>query len=305
MGLVAFEQLMGHAAQEAYAVGYFECWDLESLMAVLDAAEATRSPVLVGFSGIYLPHPARVRTEPGSVYAAMGLEACRRASVPAALVFNESPHLARVLQAIEEGYSLVMFSDEDLAPDDQMARVRQVVAAAHAAGCAVEGEVAALPGVGGDLEGVPDTAAMTGVDAAQEFVAQTGVNALAVNVGQMHLHGRRTVRLDLERLAELHAALDVPLVLHGASSVHAEDIRQAIAHGIRKINVSSVLKQAAFGATREAAAGIRDDDNPYEIIGSGLEKDVLMAGRVAMQREVEALMALFGSAGQADAFGTE
>jgi fructose/tagatose bisphosphate aldolase len=151
MALVAFDRLMAHAAQERYAVGYFECWNLESLMAVVDAAEATRSPVLLGFSGIYLPHPARIRSEPSSVYAALGLEVCHCATVPAVLVFNESSHLDRVLQAVDEGYGLVMFSDEGLSPEDQIAAVRRVVEAAHAAGCAVEGEAMALHGVGGDL----------------------------------------------------------------------------------------------------------------------------------------------------------
>jgi ketose-bisphosphate aldolase len=301
MPLVPFHELMGHARQEQYAVGYFECWNFESLMAVADAADATRSPMLVGFSGIYLPHPARVRTEPPGVYASLGLAVCRSASVPAALVFNESPHLDRVLGAVDEGYGLVMFSDGGLALDDQIAMVRQVVAAAHAAGCAVEGEAMALPGVGGDLAGIPNHAPLTEVEIARGFIAQTRIDAFAVNIGQMHFHGRRRVRLDLDRLAALDAALDVPLVLHGASSVHRQDIGKAVQLGIRKINVGSVLKQSYFEALREAAANLPDNYNPYEVIGSGLKNDVLMAGRLALQQKAEELMVLFGSAGKAEA----
>ena len=74
MTLVGFSDIMAHAEQGGYAVGYFECWNLESLLAVADAAEATRSPVLLGFSGLTLPHPARSRNDPLSAYAAMGLE---------------------------------------------------------------------------------------------------------------------------------------------------------------------------------------------------------------------------------------
>jgi fructose-bisphosphate aldolase class II len=300
MTVVSFHTLMGHAADGQYAVGYFECWNLESLMAVVDAAEATRSPVLAGFSGIYLPDPARLRSEPPGVYAAMGLEACRRASVPAGLVFNESPYLKRVLQAVDDGYGLVMFSDEDLSLEDQTAITRQVAEAAHAAGCAVEGEAMPLPGVGGDLQHLPAGVSLTDVDAARDFVARTEVDAFAVNIGQIHLHGRRKVQLDLERLSELDGALDVPLVLHGASSVHPDDIREAIRRGIRKINVGSVLKQTYFEAMRAAAVRVPDLYNPYEVIGSGLDKDVLMAGRVPLQETVEGLMQLFGSAGKAD-----
>jgi ketose-bisphosphate aldolase len=300
MTLTAFDELMRHAAQEQYAVGYFECWNLESLMAVADAAEASRSPVLMGFSGIYLPHPARVRSEPSSVYPALGLEVCRRMTVPATLVFNESPDLDRVLQAVDEGYGLVMFSDENLTLEDQIRSVQQVVEAAHEMGCAVEGEATALPGLGGDLGAKPEPSLMTEPDAARDFVARTGVDAFAVNIGQMHLHGRRQVRLDLARLVELDAALDVPLVLHGASSVHREDIQEAIEHGIRKINVGSILKQAALEAMRAAIVQASDEYNPYEVIGSGFENDVLMTGRLALQQQVEEFIGLFGSAGQAD-----
>ena len=151
MTLVKFGDLMKHAEQEGYAVGYFESWNLESLMAVADAAEATRSPVLLGFSGIYLQHPARVRRDPISAYAALGLEVCRQITVPAALVFNECPKLEQVLDAIDQGYNLVMFSDGSLPLEEQTARVRQVVEAAHQIGVAVEGEALTLPGVGGDL----------------------------------------------------------------------------------------------------------------------------------------------------------
>ena len=77
MTLKAFKEMMADAESGGYAVGYFESWDLESLLAVADAAEAARSPVLLGFSGIYLPHPDRVRRDPLAVYAALGLEVCR------------------------------------------------------------------------------------------------------------------------------------------------------------------------------------------------------------------------------------
>lgn len=302
MAFTPFNQLMAHARWQGYATGYFECWNLESALAVADAAEATRSPVLLGFSGIYLPHPARLRPEPAGLYAALGLEVCRHLSVPASLVFNESPYPERVLQAIREGYGLVMFSDEDLAPDEQIAQVREIAAAAHREGVAVEGEVMALPGIHGNLLEMETCTPLTEIEDAREFVRQTGVDAFAVNVGQMHLHGRQEVRLDLERLEELHQALDLPLVLHGASSVNRQDIVRAISLGICKINVSSILKQTYFEAMRAAAADTPEGYNPYEVLGSGLENDVLMAGRLALQRKVEELMQLFGSAGKADSF---
>jgi len=302
MTVVGFHELMAHAEQERYAVGYFECWNLESLMAAADAAESTRSPILLGFSGIYLPHPQRLRTEPPSVYAALGLEVCREIAVPAGVGFNESPHLEKVLEAVQQGYGLVMFSDEGLTEDEQVHMVRQAVEAAHRTGAAVEGEASALPGVGGDLDDEPDQVTLTDVQTALDFIDKTGVDAFAVSIGQMHLHGRREVHLDLERLGELHEAVDVPLVLHGASSVSRQDLAEAVQLGIRKINVGSTLKQAYFESLQAACRNVYEGYNPYEVIGSGLSEDVLMAGRVALQREVEELMFIFGSAGKADLF---
>ncbi|MCS6846225.1 MAG: class II fructose-bisphosphate aldolase [Anaerolineae bacterium] len=299
MPLVSFTDLMTAAAQDGYAVGYFESWNLESLMAVADAAEAMRSPVLLGFSGIYLPNPDRVVREPLSVYAAMGMEICRSLRAPACLVFNESPYIEAVREAIRLGFGLVMFSEEETSYDAQVAQVRSVVAEAGRSGVAVEGEPASLPGVGGELADVPDDLRLTDPNQACAFVEATGVQALAVNVGQAHLHGKREVRLDLAHLAKLRDAVAVPLVLHGATSVNRDDLRAAIALGIRKVNVGSLLKRTYFEAMRAACLRAGADYNPYEVLGSGKESDVLAQGRLAMRRAVEDLMRLFGSVNKA------
>jgi len=299
MPLVSFDDLMTAAGQGGYAVGYFECWDMTSLMAVADAAEAKRSPVLPGFSGLYLPHPERLVSEPLSVYAALGRAVCRALPVPAGLVYNESPDLESVLEAIDLGFSLVMFSDEKLDPAAQRERVSRVVEVAHGRGVAVEGEVRALANVGGALSGANDDARLTDPGEAAAFVEETGVDALAVNLGQMHLHGRRALPLDLVRLDRLAEQVKVPLVLHGASSIRRDDLVAAIDLGVRKINVGSLLKQVYFGALRQAIAATGESANPYEVIGSGLKEDVLVAGRLALQGAVMELMELFGSAGKA------
>ena len=299
MSLVSFQELMADAERGSYAVGYFESWNLESLLAVADAAERTRSPVILGFSGIYLPHPDRRVHDSLEPYAAMGLEVCKSLSVPACLLFNESPHRSWVDAAINAGFGLVMFSDDRLGESEQVTEIRSLVERAHAAGAAVEAEQDALVGVGGDLADthVVDARQLTDPIEAQSFVEKTGIDALAVDVGQVHLHGRQIVRLDLDRLRQLRQ-VQVPLVLHGASSVDRDDLRAAIAIGVRKINVGSRLKQVYLTAMRNACVEVAPSSNPYEVIGSGLEQDVLVAGRLAMQHEVEGFMELFGSAGK-------
>ena len=297
MSLVSFKDLMTEAERGQYAVGYFESWNLESLQAVADAAEVTQSPVILGFSGAYLSHPARLVKERLSLYAALGLEACRQLSVPACLLFNECPRLDWVLEAINLGFGLVMFTDDDLNFEEQLAQVRRVVEKSHQVSVAVEAELTPLPGVEGELLTVPDDMHLTEPAQAGAFVERTGIDALAVNIGQAHLHGRREVRLNLSRLAELKEAVTVPMVLHGASSVNRADLTEAIKLGVRKINVGSVLKRSYFEAMRGACAKVSDDYNPYEVIGSGLDNDILAIGRVALQKTVEDLMRLFGCAG--------
>lgn len=295
MPLTSFSEMMTNAQRGGYAVGYFESWNLESLLAVCDAAEATHSPVLLGFSGIYLTHPARVVHEPLSLYATLGLEAIRGLSVPACLVFNESPNLEWVLYAVGRGFGLVMFSDETLDYNGQVRRVRQVVLSAHEVGAAVEGEATALPGVGGELSALPDDLHLTDPEHARDFIERTGVDAFAVNVGQAHLHGRRRVRLNLTRLTELKQAIKVPMVLHGATSVDRLDLKEAIRLGVSKINLGSALKRTYFDALRLAVTQTGDDYNPYEVIGSELAEDVLTTARLALQKTVEDWMRLFGS----------
>lgn len=299
MPLVPFNQLMQAAEAGGYAVGYFESWNLESLLAVADAAEAVRSPVILGFSGLSLPHPERVVKENLGIYAALGLETCRSLSVPAALIFNESPNLDWVMDAIDLGFNLVMFSDEQLSWLEQAERVASVVRKAHAAGVAVEAEMASLPGIHGDLSAAPSESQLDDPDLARQFVEETGVDALAVNIGQAHTHGHTQLRLNLQRLAELRAVVPVPLVLHGATSVYPPDLAAAVQGGVRKINVGSILKRTFLETLRRAADQVGNSYNPYQVVGSGLADDVLSQARLAVQRVVEDLMRLFGSAGQA------
>jgi fructose/tagatose bisphosphate aldolase len=302
MPRVSFSRLMKDADARGYAVGYFESWNMESLHAVADAAEQARSPVILGFSGIALPRADRLEAEHLEDYAALGAVVCERLSVPACLLFNESPSEEWVRDAVRRGFDLVMYADEQAGYDALVEVTARVSAAAHAAGRAAEGEPHSLPGVAGDLLDAPGERHLTDPRRAKEFVAATGVDAVAVNVGQAHLHGRGEVRLDLGRVAELRRAVDAPLVLHGATSVSREDLREAIRQGIRKVNVGSAMKRACIESMRAALAGLGERYNPYEVAGSGTDQDVLMSCRRAIQGVAREYMSVFGSAGKADGF---
>ena len=300
MPQVRFRDLMDAAEAGGYAVGYFESWNMESLFAVADAAIAMCSPVILGFSGIYLPLSERERKERLRVCATLGSALCQSLPVPACLIFNESSHVDWVLEASRVGFNLVMYTDDSLSLYDQQHRVRQVVDYARPMSVAVEGEMTAVPGMSGVLSMAPGDLKLTDPELARAFVDRTGIDALAVNVGQAHVHGRSQVQLDFNRLEELNLTIPVPLVLHGATSVADEDLIEAIRLGVRKINVGSALKRAYFEALRKACAEVDGQYNPYEVLGSGLRTDVLAEGRRAMRAKVEEYMHLFGSAGKAE-----
>lgn len=302
MPKVSFGRLMEDAERRGYAVGYFESWNMESLLATADAAEAARSPVILGFSGIALPRKDRVMPEHLADYASLGSAVCDRVSVPVCLLFNESPSFEWVAEAVRRGFGMVMFADEEMGYDSLVETTRKVCRVAHAASLAVEGEPHSLPGVAGDLLAAPGERHMSDPGLARQFVQATGIDAIAVNVGQAHLHGRGEVRLDLDRVAELKRAVSIPLVLHGATSVRRDDLREAIRRGARKINVGSALKRACIESLRAALAGLGPDYNPYEAVGSGLASDVMVGCRRAIQDLTRGYMELFGSAGMADGF---
>lgn len=299
MPIVSFGDLIGEAELGNYAVGYFETWNLESILAVADAATAMRSPVMLGFSGIHVPLIESEGTKRLRPFAALGTEVCRQLSVPACLVFNESPYVDWVLEAINLSFGLVMFSDPDLSLGEEQEQVRQVVAKAHPSSVAVEGEVKALPGVLLGVSSVPDDLHLTDPKQGRAFVEFTGVDCLAVNVGQAHVHGRREIHLDFSRLSALRKEIPIPLALHGGTSISPADVSEAIKLGVRKINLGSVLKKSYFDGLRNACAELDGDYNPYEVVGSGMEKDVLAAGRASLRKTVEYFMSLYGSAGRA------
>ncbi len=302
MPKIPFGRMIEDAERRGYALGYFESWNMESLFATADAAEAARSPVILGFSGIALPRKDRVMPEHLVDYASLGSAVCDRISVPACLLFNESPSFEWVVDAVQKGFGMVMFADEAMDYHSLVETTRKVCRVAHAASVAVEGEPHSLPGVDGDLLSAPGERHMSDPGLARQFVQATGIDAIAVNVGQAHLHGRGEVRLDLDRVAGLKHAVGVPLVLHGATSVRRDDLREAIRRGVRKVNVGSALKRVCIESMRGALSRLGPDYNPYEVVGSGLAHDVMMECRRAVQEVTQDYMALFGSAGKADGF---
>jgi len=292
MPVVSLQQLLHHAQQSHYAVGYFEAWDLYSLEAVLHATETLRSPAILGFGAAV--------TE-GRWYDQHGVEAmsglartlAQRSSVPTAVLFNEAQNFAQAVRGLAAGCNAVMLDSTHFSEEEHLAVTQQLTRVAHSLGAAVEAEV-------GHLANAADPtlhAAPTDPAAAAQFVAATGVDALAVSIGNVHLLAQGEATIDLERLDRLHRAVSVPLVIHGGTGFPRSAVSDAIRLGVAKFNVGTVLKQVFCDAVVAALgrpAGIHD------WMGSRTASDILFAGQGAMQRKIEELIETYGSIGWAN-----
>jgi ketose-bisphosphate aldolase len=295
MSLVPFQEIIKEAESRKFAVGYFESWNLESLQAVWEAAEETHSPVILGFSG----DPKAMPQEILKPCAAMGLEICRSASVPTAFIFNESPCLESIKKAIDLGFNVVVFSDENCCYKEQKEKTSQTVAMAHKKNVAVEAELDALPVIKEGNVLSSSRPVLTDPIQAKRFVEETGVDALGIALGNIHAIGSGKTGLDIDCLDAIRKEVSVPLVLHGGSGIADKAIRKAIEHGISKINVGSVLRTVFFDALKKKI-GVTDSSNdPHSFIGCGLETDILQAAKIAVKDVVKEKMFVYGSAGKA------
>jgi ketose-bisphosphate aldolase len=297
--------LLRHARAHGYAVGYFEAWNLESVLAVKDAAEQADSPVILGFNGGFLGGSRRRVVENIHHYGALGKAIAERARVPAALILNEASEVPLLMQGLKAGFNVIMHDHQGCSLEESVAINQELVRAAHAAGAEVEAEVGELPVHDLGTERL-SRGEKTDPEAAAAFVRRTGVDALAVAAGNVHMLEGRKAALDLDLICTLSRRIAIPLVLHGGTGIATAALREAIRLGISKVNVGTVLRRTFLLAlegwfrTHQAA---RVD--PNEGTSTGGEEDILAGARRAVAAEVLKLMEVFGSAGMASRFPKE
>jgi len=296
MPLEPIGPMMRRAREGKYAVGYFESWNLESLQGVLDAAEETSSPVILGFNGEFLSRAGRLAAERLSLYGTLGQAAASASSVPCGLIFNECANDEWVRQAVTVGFNLVMPADPDASFDDYQRRVVALTHFAHKHGVAVEAELGELPcGASGRIE---PHGAVTDPDLAARFVEETGIDMLAVSVGNVHILTQGRKPLDLKHLERIRQRVSLPLALHGGTGIDDDSLRAAIGLGVTKVNYGTRLKQRylqAIGASLEMK-----ETNPHERLGMGGEHDVMVAGRRAVCDVVRESIETLGCGGRAN-----
>jgi ketose-bisphosphate aldolase len=299
MSSIPCVDLLKHARENFYAVGYFEAWNLESLLAVVRAAEIARSPVMIGFCGEYLASPKRKFKEEINFYGQIAKRVAADASVPVATLLNESTDINVAYKGVQAGFDMVMFVDEEMHTEDLIWPTRKLVEFAHACGVAVEGEVGAL-GMVEQGSGTQRSGNATDPDLAARFVQCTGVDALAVSVGNIHFLEGKKAELDFDLLEVLHRKLPVPLVLHGGTGVDKADFKASIARGIAKVNVGSCLKRTVLDSERDY---FNENDvkgmNPNDVLGRGGTMDLMVRSQEALIEEVLGFIRAFGAENQA------
>ncbi|MDP5228294.1 MULTISPECIES: class II fructose-bisphosphate aldolase [Arthrobacter] len=281
MTLVSTRSIMDRATAKGSGQAAFNVIHLETVEGLVAGAEAARLPLILQISENCAKYHGGL--EP---VALASLSAARAAGVDIALHLDhaESEELAR--QAVDLGFGSIMYDGAHLDYAENVATTARVREYAHAAGVYVEAELGKV----GGKDGAHAPGVLTDPQEAHEFVAATGVDALAVAVGSSHAMRSRDARLNLERIAALHAALDVPLVLHGSSGVSDENIQAAISAGMTKINVSTHLNGFFTRAVREYLESHPDIVDSRKYLG---------AGRAALIPEVARLLTLFDTAERA------
>ena len=240
MPLVQMQDILRHAYQHRYAVGAFDVVSLDFVEGIMEAAERCRAPVILSIAESHFDLFDVELLLPAMETAA------RRARVPVAIHLDHGSDLSSAVRGIRLGCNGVMIDASHHPFEENVARTAAVVRMARGCGVPVEGELGYVPGIEGE-DAVRHAGEMryTGVEEAQEYVAQTGVDFLAVSVGTVHGRFQGEPQLDLQRLAKINATLGIPLVIHGGTGLSEAQFQGLIANGVAKINYFTALDESA------------------------------------------------------------
>ncbi len=206
-------------------MGYFEAWDSYSLEAVIEAAEAENSPVILGFGCMMV---AETWLDGGGIetLGSLGSEFAERTRMPVALLLNEAHTYQQCLAGIQAGFNAVMLDTSAWQVGLAIEQVSELVRVAHSQGVAVEAELGHLPDA--TEQGIDVTlASLTGPEEAASFVESTGIDCLAVSIGNVHLLTHSLAHIDLTRLAAIHERISLPLVIHGGTGFPPESYKSS------------------------------------------------------------------------------
>lgn len=275
------KDILRRAVDDGYAVGAFNVYNLEGVRAVVLAAEESRSPVMLQL------HPGALLLGGGPMVA-LCMQAAREASVAVSVHLDHSASRDDIQSALAAGLVSIMADGSNLPYEQNIEFTREMADLVHERDGMVEGELGRLSGTEDDLTVPENLAKLTDPAQAADFVSNTGLDALAVCIGNVHGRYRSEPRLYFERLAAIREAVSVPLVLHGASGLPMEMVRQSIKLGICKLNVNTEVREAYLGTLRQQL----QEPKPPDLV------KLMQSAIDAMKEVVLDKIELFGSTGK-------
>ena len=269
MAFVTTEKMLADADKGGYAIGAFNVENMEMVMAVIKACEEMNSPAILQTT------PSTVKYAGLDMYYANVMTAAKRATVPIALHLDHGNSFELAMQALRTGYTSIMIDGSHDSFEENIAVSKRVADACRPNGIPVEAELGKVGGKEDDLE--CDDPGYTDPQDAVKFVKETGISSLAVAIGTAHGIYKGEPKLDLDRLSEIRAVVDIPLVLHGASGVPDDTVRACIKRGISKVNFATELRIAYSNGIK---AYLKDnpeafDPKKYDAVGMQYVTDLV------------------------------
>ncbi|MCL0107753.1 class II fructose-1,6-bisphosphate aldolase [Peptococcaceae bacterium] len=284
MALVTVAELLKKAEEGKYAVGAFNCNNMEIVQAIITAAEAERAPVIIQAS------QGAIKYADLEWVAGMAKLAAERAKVPAAIHLDHGTSFEQCIKCIRAGFSSVMIDGSKLPFEENVALTNKVVEVARAVGVSVEAELGKIGGTEDDISVDEREAMLTDPDEAKEFVERTKVDSLAVAIGTAHGQYKGRPELDFDRLEKIKKLVKIPIVLHGSSGVPDEDIRRAISLGVSKVNIDTNIREAFTSTMRKILNEKPKEIDPRKVLGPAREAAVEI---------IREKIRLFGTSGKA------
>lgn len=276
--LTSTKTMLEMARDGDYSVGAFNVYNMEGVLAVVAASEEEFAPAILQI------HPASLR-HGGKPLVEMCLAAARSTFIPMSVHLDHSTSDEDIRLALDAGLVSIMADGSSMAYDDNVAFTGGVTALVHIRDGFVEAELGRLTGTEDDLTVPENLAKFTDPEQAADFVSRSGIDALAVCIGNVHGTYRGEPSLDFPRLQAIESNVGIPLVLHGASGLSEEMIGRSIAFGVRKFNVNTEVRQAYLSSLTDDL-GKTPQPDLTNVMGSAVQ---------AMKAVVASKIQLFGS----------
>lgn len=263
MAFVTSEKMLLDAQKGGYAVGAFNVENMEMVMAVIAAAEELNAPLMLQTT------PSTVKYAGLDMYLANVKTAAERAGVPVCMHLDHGDSFDLAMRALRTGYSSIMIDGSHSVFEENIAVTKAVADACRPSGIPVEAELGKVGGKEDDLDG--GNGGYTDPMEAKEFAERTGIGSLAVAIGTAHGVYKGEPKLDLDRLAEIRKVVSIPLVLHGASGLSEEAVKESIKRGICKVNFATELRIAYTDGVKEFLAANPDAFDPKKYGKTAME----------------------------------